>query len=485
MGAVFLARQISMDRNVALKVLPLRLARNERFVKRFLREARSAARLSHRNIVHGIDAGHAEGHYYFAMEYVDGPSLYTMLRDGGPLPERRALEITRDVARALYHAHSEANIIHRDVKPGNILIAADGTAKLTDLGLAREATIGDSTVTQTGATLGTPTYISPEQIRGQADLDGRTDVYSLGATLYFLLTAAPPYDGNTPVEVMAKHLTEPPPDPRALNDSLSSAASAIVRKAMTKERDDRYSTALVMADDIELALAGRSPTGAYVPAAEPVRPAARRRRQAPGWRRLVRSPWAYVGGLALPIVIVLLVAITLFARPESDNASSGTGGLAYQQTTEPAGAPPRPERPLPPEPPPEKPKPKPEPGPKSQRPDPTPEQARAAVRKATEKARAMAKTGDYDAALKLYADLDPMIKSRAFVEMNDAEGDLIGEAESKISRVLGEVLRLEQDGKFPAALKKLGEIEHMKFKQREVDIREVGQRLKAQIDRGT
>ena len=228
MGAVFKARQVSVDRVVALKILPPRLAKNSNFINRFLREARSVAHLNHPNIVQAIDAGHAEPYFYFAMEYVDGPTADELLQSEGPLPERRALEIARDVARALQHAH-EADIVHRDVKPDNILIGSDGAVKLADLGLARETVELDSRLTQTGMAVGTPDYISPEQARGETELDGRTDVYSLGATLYTLLAGAPPYDGESPVEIMYKHLHEPLPDLRDVNPNVSVAASAIVQ----------------------------------------------------------------------------------------------------------------------------------------------------------------------------------------------------------------------------------------------------------------
>ena len=166
MGAVFKARQVSVDRIVALKVLPRNLAKNENYVVRFLREAHAAAKLDHVNIVQGIDAGQADGYHYFAMEFVDGNTLRDVLTAQGKLSEQHALEIARDVARALDCAH-EAGLIHRDVKPDNVLIASDGTVKLADLGLARETERTDSGVTQVGTPLGTPNYISPEQVRGE------------------------------------------------------------------------------------------------------------------------------------------------------------------------------------------------------------------------------------------------------------------------------------------------------------------------------
>lgn len=268
MGAVFKARQVSVNRVVALKILPPRLAKNREYVERFFREARSAARLNHRNIVQAIDAGEAGGYHYFAMEYVDGQPVSDLLKGGQPLPERQALEIARDVARALAHAH-EAGIIHRDIKPANILLASDGTVKLADLGLARQATGAESGVTQPGFAVGTPDYISPEQVRGETDLDGRCDIYALGATLFHMLVGRPPYAGGTGNEVMAKHLSEPVPDAFKENPNVSRAASMVAWKAMAKERERRYQTALAMVQDIEAALDGRKTLGRGVPPPKP------------------------------------------------------------------------------------------------------------------------------------------------------------------------------------------------------------------------
>ena len=208
MGTVLKARQVSMDRVVALKILSQKLARDEKFVKRFLREARSAARLRHPNIVQAYDAGLADGCYFFAMEYVDGEGLDAVLRREGPLDPGRALGIMEQVASALAAAH-EAGIVHRDVKPSNIMIDTEGEARVTDFGLAKR-TEGDITITADGKALGTPAYAAPEMARGKG-ADPRSDLYSLGATFFHVLAGRPPFQGKNFSEVVVKHVTEPPP----------------------------------------------------------------------------------------------------------------------------------------------------------------------------------------------------------------------------------------------------------------------------------
>ncbi len=190
MGAVYRARQVSLDRMVALKVLPPKFAADETFVDRFVREARSAASLNHPNIIQGIDVGSADGYHYFAMELVPGESLSERMKREGFVVEDDALKITREMAEALKHAHGRG-LVHRDVKPGNILLGLDGVSKLADLGLARRS-VDSSSTTQPGKAVGTPFYISPEQARGEEDVDIRADIYSLGATLSMRSSASRP-----------------------------------------------------------------------------------------------------------------------------------------------------------------------------------------------------------------------------------------------------------------------------------------------------
>ncbi|HOX37069.1 MAG TPA: bifunctional serine/threonine-protein kinase/formylglycine-generating enzyme family protein [Candidatus Brocadiia bacterium] len=262
MGKVYKARQISLDRIVALKILPTRLAKDKEYVARFLQEAKSAARLNHPNVVHCYEVGQARGYYFMAMELVQGENIRNKLKREGKLPEKEALGIALQVARALEHA-AENNIVHRDIKPDNILyIPAEekpqlggicGLAKLSDLGLAKQ--IGDDPgLTQSGATVGTPLYISPEQAAGEADVDIRADIYSLGATLFHMLTGSPPYTGTSSGAVLAQHLNASVPNPRDRNPAINWKSSEICVKAMAKTRDKRYQRPTEMAEAIESAL---------------------------------------------------------------------------------------------------------------------------------------------------------------------------------------------------------------------------------------
>ena len=255
MGTVYKARQLGLDRIVAIKILSRNLARNEGFVRRFLKEARVVGRLNHPHVVQGFDAGEAGGDYYFAMEFCDGPTVLALLKRGGAMDESRAVKIVTQVAEALEHAHEEG-LVHRDVKPDNIMIVEGGTAKLCDLGLAKDVSI-ESGSTAEGAALGTPNYISPEQARGETLVDIRSDIYSLGATFYHLLTGVPPFEGPNPAVTMVKHLNEPPLPPRKLRAELSPMVEKIVLKMLAKDPRDRYQTPSALLRDLD-SVAGKS-----------------------------------------------------------------------------------------------------------------------------------------------------------------------------------------------------------------------------------
>jgi serine/threonine protein kinase len=239
MGSVYKARQLSLDRDVAIKVLPPELSKNDAYVQRFMAEAKAVARLNHTNIISGIDVGDASGIKYLVMEYADGTTVALLLRRGGPLDEERSLIIAQQMARALDHAHKNG-LVHRDVKPDNVIITRDGVAKLCDLGLARlESGEGGS---EQPSRMGTADYMSPEQIRSQP-ADARSDLYSLGAMLFHMVVGHVPYEGSNRDAVMAKHLTAAVPSARAEVPELSEKTDAILRRLLAKNPADRFASA--------------------------------------------------------------------------------------------------------------------------------------------------------------------------------------------------------------------------------------------------
>jgi eukaryotic-like serine/threonine-protein kinase len=264
MAKVFLARQTSLDRVVAIKILPSKRSLDADFVERFYKEGRAAAKLSHPNIVQAYDVGSTqEGTHYFVMEYVEGKTLYDLMApppqgEGKMFSEAEALDVAIQMGEALAHAHKKG-LIHRDVKPKNILLMPSGIAKLLDLGLARAIDDKQAAESEAGKAYGTPYYISPEQIRGEVDIDYRTDLYSLGATLYHLVTGRVPFDGDTPSAVMHRHLNDEMIPPDHLNRSLSAGVSEIIEFAMAKDKNQRYNSTEDMLEDLRLVRAGDSP----------------------------------------------------------------------------------------------------------------------------------------------------------------------------------------------------------------------------------
>jgi serine/threonine-protein kinase len=258
MGNVFKATQISMDRVVALKILAPRFAQNAKFVERFFREARAVAKLNHANIIQGIDVGESNGIHYFAMEYVDGPTIGQLLRRGGALDEKRSVQITLQMARALEHAQRHG-LIHRDVKPDNIMLTRTGQAKLCDLGLAKVRTGEAGDASEHGVSMGTPNYISPEQARGEQDVDWRSDIYSLGASFYHMVTGQVPFASESAAVVIARHLNEPPRPPSELNPLVTPSVNAVILKMLQKDRARRYQTASELAMDLEQVLSMPAP----------------------------------------------------------------------------------------------------------------------------------------------------------------------------------------------------------------------------------
>mgnify|MGYP001354296011 CR=1 FL=1 len=248
MGTVFKARHKRLNRIVALKVLKPSLARDTRYVDRLRREARIVASLNHPQIVTGYDLGEEGGYHFFVMEFVEGKSLRALLLEWGMFAEEYVRRVARQVAQALDHAY-QRGVIHRDVKPGNILIDERGEVKLTDMGLAKGP--ADLTLTRDGATVGTPQYISPEQARNPQDVDVRSDLYSLGATLYHMATGVPPFRGDTMAELITKVLHDAPVPPNEVNPALSEGLALVIRKLLAKDLRVRYQTPRELLDDLD------------------------------------------------------------------------------------------------------------------------------------------------------------------------------------------------------------------------------------------
>ena len=246
MANVYLAEDQELGRRVAIKILNDRHANDEQFVERFRREAKNAAALSHPNIVSIYDRGEAEGTYYIAMEFLDGRTLKELVISRGPAPVTVSVEYARQILQALRFAHRHG-IVHRDIKPHNVLVDAEGRVKVTDFGIARA---GASQMTEAGSIIGTAQYLSPEQARGSA-VDQRSDVYSLGIVLYELLTGTVPFNGDTPVEIAMKHLSAVPEPPSTKRPEIPRDLDLIVMRALAKDPDDRYQSAEEMDADLE------------------------------------------------------------------------------------------------------------------------------------------------------------------------------------------------------------------------------------------
>lgn len=256
MGAVFRARDLQLDREVALKLLPPDQAGDPEVVQRFYQEGRAAARLDHENIARVYSIGQDGPHHFIAFEFIEGVTVRRQVDERGPLPINDAVEVTLQIAQALVHA-AERGVVHRDIKPSNIILNPQGRAKLVDMGLARRfERETDHGLTQSGMTLGTFDYISPEQARDPRDVDVRSDLYSLGCTLFHMLTGTPPFPGGTVLQKLLQHQEEPPPDLRSLNPQVPAELARIINKLMAKDRDRRYQSPEQLVRDL-LSLAGQ------------------------------------------------------------------------------------------------------------------------------------------------------------------------------------------------------------------------------------
>jgi serine/threonine-protein kinase len=259
MATVYKARQLSLDRMVAIKVLPQKFTNNPDFVERFYAEGRAAAKLNHPNIVQAYDVGKAGEFHYFVMEYVEGRTVFDDITQKGVYAEADAVRIAIEISNALKHAH-ERGFIHRDVKPKNIMMEdATGRAKLADMGLARAVTDREAAEQEAGKAYGTPYYISPEQIRGEIDVDFRADIYSLGATLYHMVTGQVPFDGPNPSAVMHRHLKDDLVPPDHINPRLDSGLAEVIEVCMAKDRNKRYNSTADLLDDLQAIERGEAP----------------------------------------------------------------------------------------------------------------------------------------------------------------------------------------------------------------------------------
>jgi serine/threonine protein kinase len=255
MATVYLAKQLSLDRPVAIKLLPRRFSSDTKFIERFYREGRAAAKFNDQNIVGAYDVGQAGDQHYFVMEYVDGETVHDRIAKAGRIPEAEAIGIVRQVASALVHAHAQG-FIHRDIKPKNIMIGSTGTVKLADLGLARAVSDREAAEAEAGKAYGTPYYISPEQIRGRTDIGPAADLYGLGATFYHMVTGRVPFSGKTPNEVMNRHLKSTLTPPDHVNPKLSAGTAQIIEMLLAKDPAERYRDAGQLLDDLDAASRG-------------------------------------------------------------------------------------------------------------------------------------------------------------------------------------------------------------------------------------
>jgi tRNA A-37 threonylcarbamoyl transferase component Bud32 len=319
MSTVYKAHDSLLERNVALKVLHQQYNEDEDFVERFKREARSVAQLQHPNIVTVIDRGEEAGRQYIVFEFIDGENLKELVVRKGRLDLRDALEVALEVAHGLAFAHDHG-LVHRDVKPQNVLLNGDGRAKVTDFGIARSLDV-DHGVTQTGTILGTSNYIAPEQASGQP-VDAQTDVYSLGVVLYEMLTGEPPFPGESFVAVAMKHIQEPAPNVLDVRGDVPLRAAEMIDRALEKDPEHRFPTMAAFAAEIEANLAelDRGEDGAVTM----VVPAAQRLQQRRPRKRV--SPLPLLIGLlgALAIAAVVIGLLTL----RGDNQPAPVGAPA-------------------------------------------------------------------------------------------------------------------------------------------------------------
>jgi serine/threonine protein kinase len=321
MGVVYKAHDTVLDRPVAIKVLAPHLTWDQEFVKRFLHEARAAARLKHPNIVTIYDVGRAQGHHFIAMEYLEGDALDEIIRRRGLLSPPRVARLVRQVADALDYAHGQG-LIHRDVKPGNVIVSPQDHATLTDFGIAKS--LEGTRLTQSGVMVGTPSYMSPEQVKQQS-IGPATDVYALGVVAYEMLGARPPFEGDTP-HVLHAHVYEEPPPLAGVNPKVSPAVGTVVHKALAKEAGKRYGSAGAFAAALGQAVGSRE--------TEVIRKLPLSRPPSPPTARVSQLPlWPLFGGLlAMLMLVVIVFGIPKYISEPRRAATQTAEALAATQT---------------------------------------------------------------------------------------------------------------------------------------------------------
>ncbi|MGD0094383.1 MAG: protein kinase, partial [Planctomycetota bacterium] len=362
MGAVYLAEDTLMNRKVALKILPKKHAGDSEFLSRFRREAQATAQLNHANIVNAYTVGEELGHHFIVMEYCEGESLEALLKREHFVQWDLATGLVLQVARGLQHAH-ERGIIHRDIKPANIMLCnpvaqpsglrrnpedcatfAEGfVVKILDLGLSKNVGAGEQSFnTQTGVALGTPHYISPEQANGDKNIDGRTDIYSLGATFYHLVTGETPFQASTAMAIMMKHINEQLPNPQDIRDEIPDGVVQVIQRMMAKAPADRYRDCKELLDDLELVIDGKMPSSQAIDVGKSsVAVAKVPRASRPPGAPASRRPLARAGAGARPPVLTPLADARGSESPGAARQSVGRvanpphppGDLANRPTT--------------------------------------------------------------------------------------------------------------------------------------------------------
>ncbi|MBL7188685.1 MAG: protein kinase [Phycisphaerae bacterium] len=319
MATVYKAQQLSLDRLVAVKILPKKFSQSPEFVKRFYAEGRAAAKLNHPNIVAALDVGRHGNAHYFIMEYVQGHTVHEHLVKEGPYAEGQALAIAIQVAKALNHAH-QAGLIHRDVKPKNILITHNGLVKLADMGLARAVSDREAAEAEAGKAFGTPYYIAPEQIRGIVNIDARADIYNFGCTLFHMVTGRVPFEGQDVPTVLRKHLDEPFTPPDHINPLLSNGICEIIELCMAKDPRKRYATTADLIEDLQAVADGRRPVQAHklidlaALTALDQKSNADEAVEAQGEGSLITTPLFWIAVVGWLLVVLLLIMVVLLAR---------------------------------------------------------------------------------------------------------------------------------------------------------------------------